>query len=259
MTRYSWFWGLGQLLHMTALASVAVIGIASLTYTIMCAFGAAPWLSLPLTFGDVTYPVAGQWLQIAITALLMTMVFFLPTSARVSALEQSHRSFHVSMNDVAAAFHAAHTADRAGLFTMSSEFDQVRERLAYLRDHPDLEQLEPDVLEVAAQMSQQARHLAEVYSDEKVARAKAFLQQRQEEAEAQQERITEALHTCQQIRTWAQQVEVEEAIVASQLEQLEERLQTALPLLGYSFEADESDDDTADTNVVALPHKPAAE
>jgi len=30
------------------------------------------------------------------------------------------------------------------------EFDAVRERLAYLRDHPDLSRLEPEVLEVAA-------------------------------------------------------------------------------------------------------------
>ncbi len=256
MKKYSWLWGLGQLLHMAALASVAVIGIAALIYTLMCAFGAAPWLHLPLTFDAVTYPLAGQWVQIAVTVLLVTMAFFLPSSARIAALENSHRDFQIKMEDVARAYHVAHTADRAGLFSLSSEFDAVRERLAHLRDHPDLEQLEPEVLEVAAQMSQQARQLADVYSDKKVSRAKAFLKQRQEEAETQQERIVEALHVCQEIRTWAQQVEVEEAIVASQLEQLEERLQAALPLLGYSFEADE-DGDT--DNVVALPQKPAAE
>ena len=43
------------------------------------------------------------------------------------------------MEDIARAYHLCHTADRAGVFTLSSEFDSVRERLAYQRDHPDLE------------------------------------------------------------------------------------------------------------------------
>lgn len=112
--------------------------------------------------------------------------------------------------------------------------------------------LEPDVLEVAAQMSQQSRHLADVYSDEKVERAKQFLTQRQEEAEAQQQRIVVALHAVQEIRTWAQQVDLEESVVASQLEQLDEKLQMALPALGYMLSR-------KDDNVVALAKKPAAE
>lgn len=244
-----------RLLHLAALAAVATIGVAAVTYTTLCFLGQSPWLTLPLTFGEVTYPQAGQWLQISLTVLLAAMAFFLPTSARVAALEHSHRNFQISMDDVALAYHRAHAADRAGLFTLSSEFDSVRERLAHLRDHPDLERLEPALMEVAAQMSQQARQLAEIYSDEKVARAKAFLRQRQEEAELQQERITEALYICQQIKTWTQQVEVEEAIVASQLSQLDERLQAALPLLGYAMENDEPDE----SNVVTLPQKPAAE
>ncbi len=248
--------GSARFFHLLALGAVAILGTAALIYTLASAFGLAPWLTMTASFGEVTYTNAGQWLQITITALLLAMAFFLPTSARIAALEHSHRQFHISMNDVAHAYHVAHTADRAGLFSLSSEFDAVRERLAYLRDHPDLEQLEPDTLEVAAQMSQQARQLADVYSDAKVARAKAFLQQRQEEAEAQQERIVEALHVTSQIRTWAQQVDVEEAIVASQLSQLDEKLQAALPLLGYAME---HEDETETNNVVTLPAKPAAE
>ena len=251
--------GCAQIMQMLALFVVAVLGVGAAAYTALAATGQAPWLTLPLQFGDTLYPQAGMWLQIAGAALLITMAFFLPTAARVAHLEQSHRNFQISMNDVARAYHAAHAADRAGIFSMSSEFDAVRERLAFLRDHPDLEQLEPGVLEVAAQMSQQARELADIYSDEKLRRARAFLQQRQEEAEAQQERIVEALHACQQIRTWAQQVEVEEAIVASQLQQLDERLQAALPLLGYAIEHADDDDADASTNVVPLSAKPAAE
>ena len=128
-------------------------------------------------------------------------------------------------------------------------------------------------MEVAAQTSVQSRHLAEVYSAERVARAKAFLRQRQQAAEEQQERIMEALHICEQIRTWSEQVEIEEARVASQLTYLDDRLQSTLPLLGYALEHDESLDAAVlqaeverraqrragGTNIVSLPQKPAAE
>jgi len=181
----------------------------------------------------------------------------IPTNARVMKLEHSHRRFQLTMDDVARAYHLCHTADRAGLFTMSSEFDAVRERLAYLRDHPDLAQLEAGVMEVAAQMSQQSRHLADVYSDEKVTQAKNFLAQRQEEAERQQERIIEALHACTEIRKWAEQVDLEESVVASQLQQLDEKLQAALPSLGYTLEHEDEEEQVQ--NVVAMSKKPAAE
>lgn len=73
--------------------------------------------------------------------------------------------------------------------------------------------------------------------------------QRQDEAEARQERIIEAL---QEIRTWAQQVDLEDSVVASQLEQLDEKLQMALPALGYVISRMKE-------NVVTLAKKPAAE
>ncbi|MFC2968339.1 hypothetical protein [Acidimangrovimonas pyrenivorans] len=65
----------------------------------------------------------------------------------------------------------AHGGDREGVFALSSEFDSMRERLTHLRKHPDLSGLEPELLELAAQMSHLSRDLARVYSDEKVARA----------------------------------------------------------------------------------------
>ena len=63
---------------------------------------------------------------------------------RVMRLENSHRSFRVTMWDVAQAYQAAHAADRDGCFRLKSEFDSVRERLEHLRRHPDLGVLEPD-------------------------------------------------------------------------------------------------------------------
>ena len=241
-----------RVLQVAAIFAAASIAIAAICYTVVCAFGGAAWLDMPMTFGDTLIADFGMYLQIGGTIVLAAVALMIPTNLRMNALERSHRSFHIGMDDVARAYHLCHTADRAGVFTFSSEFDATRERLAYLRDHPDLSRLEPEVLEVAAQMSQQSRHLADVYSDEKVARAKQFLQQRQEEAEAQQERIVNALHAVQEIRTWAQQVDLEESVVASQLEQLDEKLQASLPGLGYSLSRKED-------NVVTLAQKPAAE
>ena len=237
----------GASILLLALGAVVAVG-----YTLLCAAGLASWLTMPLAFGDNLLPTFGMYVQIAVTVLVAAMATMIPTNLRLNALERSHRSFQISMNDIARAYHQCHTADRAGVFTFSSEFDAVRERLAYLRDHPDLSRLEPEVLEVAAQMSQQARELADVYSDEKVTRAKGFLAQRQQEAEDQQKLIVEATFAVQEISKWAQQVEVEESVVASQLEQLDAKLQSSLPALGYSLSR-------KDMNVVPLNQKPAAE
>ncbi len=245
-----------------AIAAIAIASgaIAMLGYTVLALFGAADWLNMPTTFGEITLLNFGIYVQLAATALMVSTALLIPTNMRLNALERSHRSFQIGMEDVAHAYHICHTADRAGVFTLSSEFDSVRERLAYLRDHPDLRQMEHSVMEVAAQMSQQSRHLADVYSDENVARAKQFLRQRQEEADAQQDLIVEALHTTQELRKWAQQIDLEESVVASQLDQLDEKLQAILPQLGYQFnDTDEGEAADGEDNVVSLTQKPAAE
>ena len=132
-----------RVLHALSVFVIAAMALSAIAYSIACAFGFAPWLTLSVTFGALAVPAAGMYLQIGIAVILGAMAFFLPTQSRIMSLEQSHRRFQITMDDVARAYHLCHTADRAGLFTTSSEFDQVRERLAYLRDHPDLEKLEP--------------------------------------------------------------------------------------------------------------------
>jgi hypothetical protein len=244
--------------HALSLFVISALAFAAVAIAVLCALGIMPWLTMTATFGPYQFHEAGMIVQLGVTVILTLMLFFVPSSIRVLNLEREHRSFRVSMNDVARAYHLAHTADRAGVFSLSSEFDAVRERLAYLRDHPDMGMLESDILTLAAQMGQQARHLADVYSDAKVARAKDFLTQRQQEAEQQQARIVEALHVMREIRRWAEQVETEEAIVASQLAQLDEQLQSILPVLGYDFQTAEIEDNRPD-NVVTLPAKSAAE
>ena len=252
MSLRSALFGIQRALHGLALFSIIALALVVVGYTMASALGLAPWLTFQAQFGAWNVPAAGLIAQIALTSLLVSLVFFIPSSRRILALERTHRDFNLSMDDVARAYHLCHTADRAGVFTLSSEFDAVRERLAYLRDHPELGSLENEVLELAAQMSKQSRHLADIYSDEKVARAKTFLRQRQEEAEDQQQKIVEALHACREIRKWSQQVELEESVVASQLSQLEEQLAATLPALGYTLGRDSA-------NVVPLGERPAAE
>lgn len=101
-------------------------------------------------------------------------------------------------------------------------------------------------------MSRQSRESADIYNDEKVARARTFLSQRQAEAERQQTLIVEAHHAVRDIRKWSEQVELEESVVASQLSQLEEQLEATLPALGYQLGKQSAD-------IVPLPQKPAAE
>lgn len=241
-----------RVLHFISMVLIAAIALAAIGYTLATAFGYAPWLTYTATFGETAFDQAGMVTQILATVVLAALFFFMPSAGRIMSLERAHRDFRVSMDDVARAYHLCHTADRSGVFTMSSEFDAVRERLSYLRDHPDLDSLEPQVLELAAQMSQQSRELADIYSDEKVARAKTFLTQRQQEAERQQTLIVEAHHALRDIRKWSQQVELEESVVASQLSQLEEQLEATLPGLGYQLGKDSAD-------IVPMPQKPAAE
>jgi hypothetical protein len=241
-----------RVLHSVSMVLILVIGLAAIGLTAASAFGVTPWLTFSATFGEFTYPQAGMITQIIATIILASLFFFMPSAGRILSLERSHRNFRLSMEDVARAYHVCHTADRSGIFTMSSEFDAVRERLAYLRDHPDLDSLEPQVLEIAAQMSHQSRELADIYNVEKVARAKMFLHQRQQEAERQQQLIIEAHHALRDIRQWSQQVELEESVVASQLSQLQEQLDATLPALGYTLGNQSAD-------IVPLPQKPAAE
>jgi len=220
-------------LNRVAVAGFALIALALLAATGLALAGVWPWLEFEAAFGGVVYENAGQIAQIAITVLAVLLCFFLPANFRIMALENSHRRFHIGMQDVARAYATAHAADRAGMFQIQSDFDAVRERLAYMREHPDLEALEPQIMEVAAQMSFISRELAEIYSDDKVDRARAFLKQRQQEVEQFNKRIDHAKQVSLKLKQWAQDVEMEESVAVSQLERIREDLSEILPELGY--------------------------
>lgn len=216
--------------------AIVLLALGSTYYTVSCLFGYSEWLFLPLTFGETTIPAAGLYVQSGLTLLSLALCFFLPSNARIMALENSHRSFQMGMQDVARAYAAAHRADRTGVFKIQNEFDSIRERIQFLRNHPDLIDLETPVLELAAQMSHISRELAHVYSDKNVARARDFLTARQEEVSRMQERIKSGKDAIEEMRDWISDVDREEAELGTALRDLKANLQEILPEI-YSDEA----------------------
>jgi hypothetical protein len=230
-----------------------VLGLAAAAtmWSVAAVVGLAPWLGLEVVLGS---PVdAGVAVQLILTAFLVGLCFFIPMNRRVMQLENSHREFRVSMWDVAAAYQAVHAADREGIFELKSEFDSVRDRLLYLRDHPDLGNLEPEILELAAQMSHESRELATLYSADRVERARQFLRQRQEEAEQMKARIQIAHASSRELKRWLQSVDMEEAVVRTQLARLKEELSDLLPVL----ELDEAEAPRGQAEIVSFHRLPA--
>ena len=228
---------------------IILLGVGLMMASLAAAFGLIPWPQLALFFGGQAVPQAGMWLQLGLTAIVGLMGLYLPANNRMTRLERSHRSFAMGMQDVAHAYRQAHAADRAGVFALSGEFDAMRARMELLRDHPDFQHLEPELLQMAAQMSVETRDLARAYSDEKVNRAKSFLKQRQEEVQALTDRLAIARRTCDELRRWLTDIDAEDRMAQTQLKRLEADLKEILPTLGYDFDLE----DHRDANVVALP------
>ena len=231
----------------TIAAAAALLAVGA---CIASAAGIIPWLAIPATAGGAPVAWLGPVVQIGSALVLLTVAGMLPAMMRVARLEAAHRSFAMGMDDVARAYQVSHAADRAGAFRLKSEFDAVRERIAHLREHPDLDGMEPEVLELAAQMSTQTRKLAETYSDDAVERARRFLEQRQEEVERTREAIARAHHSARELKRWTSAVELEEQVVESQLQRLDEDMEALMPRLGYIRAGDGS-------NVVKMPQTAA--
>ncbi|MCV3272424.1 nucleotide exchange factor GrpE [Roseobacter sinensis] len=217
-----------------ALTLICLATLAATTLSGLAAVGVVPWLELPLMINETAVPDGGLYLQLALTGLLLCLCVFLPTNRRVMQLESAHHSFSMRMEDVARAYATVHAADRAGAFQAPSEFDAVKERITHLRNHPDLGGLEPDILEVAAQMSRISEDLAQTYSDERMERAYDFLRQRQQEIDSFQERLDHAKALHDDIRQWANRLEVDEDIARAQLNRMAADLNELLPELDLS-------------------------
>lgn len=221
--------GIAQRISVLLIAGLAALLVGA---TLAAAFGYLPWLGLDVRFGAEVLDL-GLYAQIFFTALAVTLLFFLPSHGRMMQLENSHRKFHLSMQDVAQAYRLAHEADREQLFKTGAEFDEVRERIAHLRNHPDLVGLEPEILEIASQMSFESRDLAQVYSKERVDRARLFLRQRHEEMEEFRQNLKLARTSVDELKHWLTQVEADELTVSKQVDALEADLNALLPKLGF--------------------------
>lgn len=233
-------------------ALICIAALSAVIATALSAAGVWPWLSLQAGLDGTYYPQAGMVAQITLTALVLMLAFFLPANGRMLALENSHRKFTVQMEDVARAYHTAHAGDRKGLFNARSEFDAVKERLAFMRNHPDLGELEPEVLELAAQMSQVSQDLASTYSDANVERARTFLKQRQEELDGFQARLEDAKMVMHELRQWTRDVEIEESLAKSHLGRLREELFELLPELSAQLQSPPDGTDPESSSVVAM-------
>ncbi|MEM7491313.1 MAG: DNA repair protein [Pseudomonadota bacterium] len=228
-----------------ALGALA-LGVAGATAA--AAAGLLPWLDLPVAIGGEVVAEAGMWAQIGVAILLLALLGFLPANSRVRRLEVTNRNFQISMTDVAQAYDYVHRADREGVFQTSREFDAMRDRIDWMRDHPDLAGMEHDVLQLAAQMSVESHQLAEIYSDEKVERARTFLRQRQQEVEDYRQRISMAQATVQEMKRWMKAVSTEEGLAEKQLEKLQSDLAGITDAMGVTGRANQA-------NVVGLPRR----
>lgn len=246
------------ILQIFTMVSFGAAALALLFYTGMASLGLSNWLSLPVQFGSEVTD-AGVWVQIGLTILAVGLCVYLPANHRVMRLESSHRNFSIHMQDVARAYHAVHQADRDGTFQLSHEFDAVKERIAYLRDHPDLGLLEPDVLEVAAQMGVISRELAEIYSHERVDRARTFLAQRQEEIAAFRDQLDEAKAVANDIQNWAARVDLEEDVARSEIARLRAVLEETMPELPPTEHTSAPQEPEVTGNMISLVDRQAAE
>lgn len=217
------------LFQQVSLILMSLCAFCFFVWTVLASFGALPWLEIPIFFSGSPVEHAGMLTQTAITILLISVCFLAPTNYRVMKLEQAHHTFSIRMEDVARAYRFAHADDRKGLFHCRSEFDSVKERINHLNAHPDLTDLEPDIMEIAAQMSHVSQELAQTYSDERVERACDFLRQRQDEISRFEDRIDHAKAIHADIRQWANKIELDEAVARSQLARLIEDLNSVLP------------------------------
>ena len=97
-------------------------------------------------------------------------------------------------------------------------------------------------------MRLETRDIARACSEEKVNRAKLFLMQRRQEAQALTDRLAAARRTCDELRRWLIGSETKERSAQTQIRRLEADLKEILPTPGYDFD----DNEPSDANVVAL-------
>jgi hypothetical protein len=191
------------------------------------------WPVLTVTLANGTVHNAMYYVSYAVSVIGLLIFSLVPGSKRVLRLEQTHREFKISMNDVAAAFYMAFTADRNNMFMLPEKFDGTRERFEFLKSLPEFADFEPEILTLAAQMSYQARQLAKAFSTETVARAEDFLRQRKHELDRGEERVQTAQAILERVRSEARALALSEQIQDSQITRIIEAIHEQLAPLGF--------------------------
>ena len=217
------------IMQRTALVIFALLALGLVACSILAAFQVIPWITLPLLWNGTPIPAAGIYAQIGLTVFTLALCFFLPSNLRIMRLEESHRRFSLDTDDITRAYHAAHAADREGVFRTQEAFENMRERLDFMRADPDLSILEPELLNLAAKMSFVSRDLAEAYSDERVERARSFLKERQHEVDRFNERLAHAKAIQSELSNWVNRIELDENVARTQMARLLDEFETMLP------------------------------
>lgn len=70
-------------------------------------------------------------MQILSTLFCLSLLVFLPANGHILALEKSHRSFALSLDNIAHAYTVTHAADREGNFMLRQDFDDTRQRNSF--------------------------------------------------------------------------------------------------------------------------------
>lgn len=231
----SFFTSFNSAFQQFAVGLVGVSAASALFVTMGAAVGVMPWLEFEVQYGASVFSHAGMALQISLTLLLVALCAYLPANRRILNLETSHRDFRMSMADVSEAFSACLKADLDGYFKTEGEFDAVRERFAFLREHPDLETLEPEIMELAAQMSKESSSLTKTFSTEKIERAQTFLKQRQAEIARFEAHLDRAARACSDLSALAEQIDDQENQLTEKRQDIERTLRGALRELGFEL------------------------
>lgn len=229
-------WRVSSSLQVLAMLSVGLLTVALGVTLGLSLAGLIPGPSITLTLSNGAAYQIGALIHGLAFLISLLLVAYMPANWRMRRLEAGHRSFRIGMEDVTRAYQVAHAADRADQFTMHAEYDAVRERLEFLAHHEDLGHLEPEILEVAAQMSRVSEDLAVTYSDKAVERAKSFLAERQSEVARMEERIERALEASRELRLLHDRVSMDEDVAASRRTQLKAELDQLVADIGLSEE-----------------------
>jgi hypothetical protein len=182
---------------------VAMFALVAISSAVCAALGLIPWLTLYASFGEHPLPQAGVMLQGLIARLSLLAFAGLEIGAVASLVPNGFRRRRAGL--------PPRTRNRPHrVFALSGEFDAMRERLNHMRRHPDPGSVEADIIELAAQTRLQSRGLAKIYSEDKVTRAKSFLTQRQQEAQATEDQTGIARYAGDEIRNWLKDAEADE-------------------------------------------------